>query len=490
MYSSVTSCTLVGVEPRPVRIEATVSHARKDSFTIVGLPDAAVRESRERVRAAVKEQGFNFPRGRVVVNLSPADLPKIGVTFDLPIALSVLAASSDSPLDFDGFVCVGELSLRGEVRPVSAALGASLVADRQGKACMVASTSTIAAVNGTNIAGIASLRHAVEVATGRSPADTVAGLGFLGVSSVTDIGSVRGNRTAKRALEVAAAGGHHLVMVGPPGAGKTMLASCLPGILPPLTDDQAREVSLIHAAVGTGRAVSATAPFRSPHHSASIAALVGGGSGIPTPGEVSLAHNGALFLDELGEFNPSVLDALRQPIEQGEIIVARQAATVRFPSRVQVIAASNPCPCGFEGDHRKPCTCTDMRKDRYKARLSGPLLDRFDMRLVVHRLSPTALMDKRGEASAVVRERVMAARSYQSRRGVLNRDLTRDVLDELPVDAAANAELMKIADGKDMTARGWDRVRKLARTIADLGDCDVVARRHVVEAVELRGTWA
>jgi magnesium chelatase family protein len=268
-----------------------------------------------------------------------------------------------------------------------------------------------------------------------------------------------------------------------------MLAGCLPGILPPLTDQQVREVSLIHAAAGSGRAVSDIAPFRSPHHSASIAALVGGGSGIPTPGEVSLAHHGALFLDELGEFNSSVLDALRQPIEQGEIVVARQAATVRFPSRVQVIAASNPCPCGFEGDKRTPCRCTDMRKDKYKARLSGPLLDRFDMRLAIVRLAPDALMESRGEGSAPVQARVLAARARQNQRGTLNRDLTRDQLDELPGTQAASEALMVLAREPAMTARGWDRVRKVARTLADLDATDKVEEQHVSEAASLRGDW-
>lgn len=488
-YSSVTSCTLVGVEPRPVRIETTVAHAKKDSFTIVGLPDTAVRESRERVRAAMKQQGFGFPSGRVVVNLSPADLPKNGVTFDLPIALSVIAVSSEVAMDFDGFVCVGELSLRGEVRPVSAGLGASLVAERQGKACMVASSSTIPINDGAKIAGIASLRHAFEVATGSARADVVAIPTTRDGHEVADIASVRGNEPARRALEVAAAGGHHLLMVGPPGAGKTMLAGCLPGILPPLDADEIRQVSLIHAAAGSGREVSDVAPFRSPHHSASIAALVGGGSGIPTPGEVSLAHHGALFLDELGEFNPSVLDALRQPIEQGEIVVARQAATVRFPSRVQVIAASNPCPCGFEGDSRTPCTCTEMRRDKYRARLSGPLLDRFDMRLVITRLAPDALMAPRGEASAPVQRRVLAARERQCERGTLNRDLSRDQLDALAVSGSAVASLRALARKPAMTARGWDRIRKVARTLADLEGVDMVDEQHIVEAAGLRGEW-
>lgn len=372
---------------------------------------------------------------------------------------------------------------------MSAALGASLVAERQGKACMVASTTTIPSADDVKIAGISSLRHAVDVATGRGEADLVASPLAGGGQPVADIACVRGNTEARRALEVAAAGGHHLLMVGPPGAGKTMLAGCLPGILPPLAEGQVRDVSLIHAAAGSGRVVSDVAPFRSPHHSASIAALVGGGSGLPTPGEVSLAHHGALFLDELGEFSPSVLDALRQPIEQGEIVVARQAATVRFPSRVQLIAASNPCPCGFEGDRRTPCQCTEVRKNKYRDRLSGPLLDRFDMRLVVTRLAPDALMEPRGEESAPVQRRVLAARGRQNKRGALNRDLSRDHLDELPVTNTASESLMALAHEPAMTARGWDRVRKVARTLADLAADDTVDEHHITEAASLRGEW-
>jgi len=290
MYSSVTSCALVGVEPRPVKIEATVSHSRRGSFTIVGLPDTAVRESRERVRAAIKEQGFRFPAGRVVVNLSPADLPKNGVTFDLPIALSVLAASSEEPLSFERYVCVGELSLRGEVKPVRAALGATLIADQQDKACMLASTSTVAAPMDADLAGIGTLRHAVDVATGRTPPSDVSAPGRSVSEPISDMAAIRGHEMARRAFEIAAAGGHHIVMVGPPGAGKTMLARALPGILPPLQPAELREVALIHAAAGAQDLRSDASPFRAPHHSASIAALVGGGSGIPTPGEVSLAH--------------------------------------------------------------------------------------------------------------------------------------------------------------------------------------------------------
>jgi magnesium chelatase family protein len=486
MYSSVTSCALVGVEPRAVQIETVVSKGR-GGFKIVGLPDAAIRESKERVRSAIRESGYHFPGGSVVVNLSPADLPKVGATYDFPIALSVLAAASDNKLNFDKYVPIGELSLHGQVRPVRAALGATVVAEHEQKTCLLSSDSTVAASNNVSLAGVATLRHAVAVAQERRAPDDI-GRPVEPVDDSVDLADVRDQPVARRALEIAAAGRHHLLFIGPPGAGKTMLARRLPSILPPLNSSEQRDVELVWAAAGADRPSSATPPFRAPHHSSSIAALVGGGVGLPTPGEASRAHHGVLFLDELGEFPTSVLDALRQPIEDGYVSIARQAASFRFPTAVQLIAASNPCPCGYLGDRIKGCECIESRKARYTARLSGPFLDRFDMRVVLKRLRPAALSGSRGEPSSEIRTRVVSARQRQIARGKFNSSLSGSDLDDLDTSDEAISDLISAVEEHGLSARGWDRVRRVARTITDLEGCAVVDSQHVREALRLRGS--
>ncbi len=487
MFASITSVALVGVEPRPVRVEVHLGGA-KDAFSIVGLPDTAVREAKDRVRAALVSNGYDFPLRRITVNLSPADLPKAGSAYDLPIALALIQASEQVPRPFVDAVALGELALDGAVRPVVGALAAALVARVQGTRCILppgaAGSVSLAGHEDVVVAG--TLAEAVSAACGDDTGRGVPPAPPPRRSSL-DLAEVRGQPRARRALEIAAAGGHHLWMKGPPGSGKTMLARCLPTLLPPLDGDAVLDVALAWSAAGLDRAGDATPPFRSPHHSATLAAMVGGGSGTPVPGEVTLADHGVLFLDELGEFPVGILDALRQPVEDGSIVIARKGSAMRFPSRFQLVAATNPCPCGYGMmDNLTNCECSQAAKARYRRRFSGPLLDRFDLRIDVPRLEPEDLAGPPGESSAEVRARIGAARKRQQARGKLNRLLSRAELDSLDFAPAADARLLRVVRDLRLTARGWDRLRRVAVTIADLNESSAVGEGHVAEALTLR----
>ncbi len=457
-------------------------------FQLVGLPDAAVREAKERVRAAIQSSGYSFPGRRVVVNLAPADVPKAGSAYDLPIALGVLVASKVAPKECARVVALGELALDGSIRAVRGGLGAAQIASDGGIRCLLPpeSAAETLALGNLPVAAVRSLRNAVEVASGEASPQPVKPPA-LASQVIADLADVRGQTMARRALEIAAAGGHHLLMSGPPGAGKTMLARCLPGVLPRLQGTEVSEVALTWAAAGVPRSDPTVAPFRSPHHSASLAALIGGGSGIPVPGEVALAHRGTLFLDELGEFPVHMLDALRQPMEEGHVTVARKGASVRFRTEFQLVAATNPCPCGYEGDRLRQCTCSSRSVERYRRRLSGPLLDRFDLVVRVPRVDADEMVGEAGESSSTVAARVAAARNRQQEHGRRNARLGRVALDRLAWHPEAAGILEEAMRRTVLTARGWDRARRVAATIADLDGASEIAGKHVMEALAYRG---
>jgi magnesium chelatase family protein len=497
MLARLATTALVGLVAHPVGVEVDIGRGLP-AVTVVGLGDAAVLQARDRIRAAFGNTGFDWPDRRVTVSLPPSDLPKHGPGFDLPIAIGLLAAGGSVPVAaLDGLWAVGELGLGGDLRGVRGVLGTALAARHAGARLLLVprdNLSEAALVPGVRVAGARSLGQVGEWLRGGGALDRPGPPGEVapGPAAVEDLAEVRGQPLARRALEVAAAGGHNLLLVGAPGAGKTMLARRLPGLLPELERDEALEVTQVLSAAGLLRpdAPLATArPFRAPHHAISVAGLIGGGSPIPRPGEVSLANLGVLFLDELAEFPRAACEALRQPLEHGEVTVVRSAASVRFPARFALVAATNPCPCGWLGDGTRACRCGPEDLRRYARRLSGPLLDRIDLYVQVGRVAAEELAaPAAGEPSSMVRARVLAARARQrDRHGVENARLPVAALGAAGrPTAAARRTLAAAVDRLGLTARGYHRALRVARTVADLAGEDRIADHHVREALGLR----
>ncbi len=490
MFAIARTFALVGVGAEPVHVEVDIGGGLP-SFTIVGLPDTAVRESRERVRSALVNSGFRYPQHRVTVNLAPADLRKAGPGFDLAIAAALLAASGQIPkLVLDRYALAGELALDGAIRSVPGALAmAEGVRSLALRGVAVASADAVQAalVEGIEVVPLEHVAGLRELADGEIPPVATARIAEQD-DDLPDLGDLRGQPVLRGALEIAAAGGHSLLLTGPPGGGKTMAAQRLPSLLPPLAAEEIVEVTRIAGACGENGGPRRRRPFRAPHHTVSARALVGGGRP-PRPGEVTRAHRGVLFLDELGEFRRDALEALRVPIEQGVITVTRTTGSVALPCRFQLVAASNPCPCG-EGEDSGECECHPAAVSRYQAKLSGALADRIDISLHVKRPNAEALAEGEVERSAAVRERVMAAREIQSERlgeGRTNAEMTpREVRRHCPLEGEARAMMEASHRKLKLSGRGWDRCVKLARTIADLGGSDGIAVEHVGQAVQAR----
>ena len=506
MIATVPSAILLGIDGQPVTVEVHIGHGLP-SFTVVGLPDAACRESRDRVRAAFASTGLDFPKTRITVNLAPSGLRKVGSGLDLPIAVAVLAAGGRvDPRALAACAFVGELGLDGAVRPVPGVLSLVEAAGQPAVVVPAASAAEAGLLDRVTVRSVSSLRQLVASLDGSEPWPSHQAVAAASPPPCElDLADVRGQPLGHWAVEVSAAGGHHLLLVGPPGAGKTMLASRLAGVLPPLAPADALETTRIHSAGGLSLPVNglvAQPPFRAPHHSASVTSLIGGGSTVLRPGEISFASNGVLFLDELGEFPRTALDTLRQPLEDGAVRICRARQAVSFPARFLLVAAMNPCPCGLGGP-LGACRCTPAERTRYERRVSGPLLDRFDLRVIVSRPEVSELLDdRRPEPSAVVAARVAAVRAVAAGRGVrCNAELSGPALDRVAVLSADAKRLVehRLRSGR-LSARGLVRVRRVARTLADLDADDgaVVDERAIAAALELRadvtallaGSWA
>jgi magnesium chelatase family protein len=498
VLSSAASVALVGADAYAVAVEVFVG-AGVPRFAIVGLPTKSVREAEQRVRSALGSSGFNWPTARIVANLAPGALRKDGTHFDLPIAAGILAATEDLEAHLlTGWMLMGELALDGSVRPVRGVLSAAMrcrASGRRGIVCPAANAHEAVLVDDIEVVPVANLRECVDFLRGTWTPAPIAAARAATHTGVEDMSEVRGHDYVKRSAEIAMAGGHNLLMVGPPGSGKTMLARRMPGIAPDMSLQEALDVTRVYSVAGLlseSAALMRDRPFRSPHHSVSLAGLIGGGTGLARPGEASLAHNGVLFLDELALYRREVLESLRAPLEEGIVRIARSGGVISYPCRFSLVAAMNPCPCGYSGDDGRLCRCSERELGAYRSKLSGPLLDRFDIQVKMLRTRSTDLLgEPTGEHSASIRRRVTAARLRQSERygdaRVTNSTAPKSVIETtVRLSSEARAMLTGAIDTLELSGRGLDRVRRIARTIADLRDDEEVREDDFAEALLLR----
>lgn len=503
MLSKILSATLIGIDAHTVEVEVDITSKGLPHFSTVGLPDAAVKESKERVRAALKNTGFNFPLKQITVNLAPADIKKEGSAFDLPIAIGITVSEGVlEPDAIKGYMISGELSLDGRIKPVRGALSMAIKArdDKlRGLILPRQNAKEAAVVEGISVYGFESLPELIEFFSGIKAVEPT----FVDISAVMkensvyhdDFSDVKGQEHVKRAIEVAATGGHNLLMIGPPGSGKTMLARRIPTILPDMTFEEALQTTRIHSSVGllnTGQPLIATRPFRSPHHTLSDVAMVGGGA-VPKPGEVSLTHNGILFLDELPEFKRNVLEVLRQPLEDGSVTISRALTSITYPASIMLVAALNPCPCGYLGDARHQCTCSPYQVHRYRQRVSGPLLDRIDIHVEVPAVAYKDLStDYCGESSESIRTRLQTARHIQV--GRFNKDniysnakmRSKHIKKYCALQPDAQNIIETAMHKLGLSARAYTRILKVSRTIADLAGAEKISAEHISEAIQYR----